>query len=60
MEKKSRIKEPKVRKQWIHVYTAHLEDLIAEAIMDCYDEYEQTMGFFCVIEENLKSIKKRL
>ena len=31
----------------------HLDKLIEEATVDCYDEEEQASGFFAVIEENL-------
>jgi hypothetical protein len=32
---------------------AHLDELIAEAIVDAYDEHEQLSGFHVMIEENL-------
>jgi len=32
---------------------ARLEELIAEAIVDAYDESEQRVGFFTMIEDNL-------
>lgn len=32
---------------------AHLDALIEEATVDCYDEEEQATGFFTVIEEKL-------
>jgi len=31
----------------------HLDKLIEEAIVDCYNEEEQGTGFFTMIEENL-------
>jgi hypothetical protein len=31
----------------------HLDKLIEEAIVDCYDKEEQASGFFTMIEENL-------
>ena len=30
-----------------------LDGLIEEAIVDCYDEYEQAAGLFTMVEENL-------
>ena len=33
---------------------ARLEALIAEAVLDAYDESEQTVGFLTMIEENLR------
>lgn len=53
LRKNEKTRNKKLRKQWIHLPTAHLEDLIAEAIMDCYDEHEQLIGFFTMIEDNL-------
>ena len=35
------------------VATAELDKLIAEAIVDCYDESEQTSGFYTMLEESL-------
>ena len=32
---------------------AQLDELIEEAIVDCYDEEEQASGFFTMIEDNL-------
>ncbi len=32
---------------------AHLDDLIEEATVDCYDEDEQASGFFAIIDDNL-------
>ncbi|GAA0405787.1 hypothetical protein Acor_41280 [Acrocarpospora corrugata] len=32
---------------------AHLDELIAQAIVDAYDEHEQLSGFHVMIEENL-------
>ena len=29
------------KKQWIHLASAHLDELLAEATVDCYDEYEE-------------------
>ena len=33
--------------------SAQLDELIEEAIVDCYDEEEQASGFFAAIEDNL-------
>ncbi|MDJ0764256.1 MAG: hypothetical protein QNJ97_14845 [Myxococcota bacterium] len=33
---------------------AHLEDLIEEATVDAYEEFEQTTGLFTMIEEHLE------
>ena len=30
-----------------------LDELIEEAIVDCYDEYEQAAGLFTMVEQNL-------
>jgi Calcium binding len=32
---------------------AQLDELIEEAIVDCYDEEEQATGFFAIIDDNL-------
>ena len=32
---------------------AHLDELIAEATVDCCDEEEQASGFYAIIEDNL-------
>ena len=32
---------------------AHLDELIEEATVDCYDEEEQASGFFSIIEDNV-------
>jgi len=34
-------------------HNAHLDTLIAEAIMDAYNESEQTVGFYTMIENSL-------
>lgn len=40
--------------RWVGSSTeAHLDALIAEAIVDCYNEDEQITGFLTMIEENL-------
>ena len=37
-----------------HRSAAELDELIAEAIVDCYNESEQKTGFYTMIEENLE------
>ncbi|GAA1656609.1 hypothetical protein GCM10009828_103070 [Actinoplanes couchii] len=32
---------------------AELESLVAEAVVDCYDEHEQLSGLFAMIQDNL-------
>jgi hypothetical protein len=32
---------------------AELDALVAEAVVDCFDEHEQLSGFFVMIEDNL-------
>ena len=32
---------------------ARLDELIEEATVDCYNEFEQISGFFCALEEHL-------
>jgi hypothetical protein len=32
---------------------AHLDELIEEATVDCYDDEEQATGFFTIIDDNL-------
>jgi len=34
--------------------SAHPDELIEEATVDCYDEEEQASGFFSVIEDNVR------
>jgi hypothetical protein len=34
--------------------SARLERMISEAIVDCYNESEQAMGLFTMVEENLR------
>jgi hypothetical protein len=36
-----------------HLDEAHLDELIEEATVDCYDEEEQASGFFAIIDDNL-------
>jgi hypothetical protein len=44
---------PKVRKAPQPPSIQHLQELIEEAIVDAYDEYEQRTGFSTMIEEHL-------
>jgi len=41
------------RKKADRVSTAHLDKLIAEATVDCYNESEEVTGIFTMLEENL-------
>jgi hypothetical protein len=41
------------KKRIIPSKTAHLENLIAEATVDCYNESEEISGIFTMMEENL-------
>jgi calcium binding protein len=45
--KNSSDRHPKLSKQ-------QLEELVEEAIVDAYNESEQTVGFFTMMEDNLK------
>ena len=38
---------------FLHSGTAHLDNLIAEATVDCYNESEEVTGIFTMLEENL-------
>ena len=50
---KSKTKKPKQRKQWVHLPSVRLDELIAEAIVDCYNESEELTGIYTMIEDNL-------
>ena len=41
------------RKKAARSDTAHLDELIAEATVDCYNESEEFTGIFTMLEENL-------
>ena len=41
------------KKRVIPSKTAHLDNLIAEATVDCYNESEEITGIFTMMEENL-------
>lgn len=51
--RKSKTKKPSPRKQWVHLPTARLDEMISEAIVDCYNEFEELTGIYTMIEENL-------
>jgi hypothetical protein len=46
-------KQVRPRKKAVRSDTAHLDELIAEATVDCYDESEEITGIFTMLEENL-------
>lgn len=50
---KSKTKKPKQRKQWVHFPSARLDELIAEATVDCYNDSEELTGIYTMIEDNL-------
>ncbi len=46
-------KQGRPRKRAVRSDTAHLDELIAEATVDCYNESEEVTGIFTMLEENL-------
>lgn len=44
---------PRKRGRGKRASDAHLDELIAEAIVDCYDESEAVTGLFTMLEESL-------
>ena len=46
-------KQGRPRKRALRSDTAHLDELIAEATVDCYNESEEITGIFTMLEENL-------
>ena len=46
-------KQVRPRKKAVRSDTAHLDELIAEATVDCYNESEEITGIFTMLEENL-------
>ena len=46
-------KQVRPRKKAVRSDTAHLDELIAEATVDCYNESEEVTGIFTMLEENL-------
>ena len=50
---KNKPKKHTSQKRLISSKTAHLDKLIEEATVDCYDESEEIGGIFTLMEENL-------
>ncbi|HXQ37206.1 MAG TPA: calcium-binding protein [Anaerolineales bacterium] len=50
---KVRSSRRKTARKNLRRHNAHLDALIAEAIMDAYNESEQTIGFYTMIENSL-------
>jgi hypothetical protein len=46
-------KQGRPRKSAVRSGTAHLDKLIEEATVDCYNESEEVTGIFTMLEENL-------
>ncbi len=46
-------KQSRPRKKAARSSTAHLDKLIEEATVDCYNESEEVTGIFTMLEENL-------
>ena len=46
-------KQSRARKKAVRSSTAHLDELIEEATVDCYNESEEITGIFTMLEENL-------
>ena len=46
-------KQGRPRKRAVRSSTAHLDRFIEEATVDCYNESEETIGIFTMLEENL-------
>ena len=46
-------KQGRPRKNAVQSVTTHLDKLIAEATVDCYNESEEVTGIFTMLEENL-------
>ena len=46
--------EQRPKKRSTRLSEVKLDALIREAVVDCYDDAEQVMGLFTMIEENLK------
>ena len=53
MPKALKKKEGGSRKSTDRLSTAHLDKLIEEATVDCYNESEEVTGIFTMLEENL-------
>ena len=46
-------KQKRTRKRATRARSLHLDRLIAEAMVDCYNESEEVTGIFTMLEENL-------
>jgi len=46
-------KQSRLGKRAVRSSTAHLDKLIEEATVDCYNESEEVTGIFTMLEENL-------
>jgi len=53
MPKALKKKQGGSRKKAVRSSTAHLDKLIEEATVDCYNESEEVTGIFTMLEENL-------
>ena len=53
MPKAPKAKHGRSRKNAVRPSTAHLDKLIEEATVDCYNESEEVTGIFTMLEENL-------
>ena len=53
MPKAVKKKQGVSRKSADRLSTAHLDELIEEATVDCYNESEEVTGIFTMLEENL-------
>ena len=51
--KKSKPRNKKTKDQTNTISTSRLDEMIDEAIIDCYNESEQATGLFTMLEENL-------
>ena len=53
MPKAPKAKHGRSRKSAVRSSTAHLDKLIEEATVDCYNDSEEVTGIFTMLEENL-------
>src|SRR5438132_7350700 len=49
----TRIRKRKAKRSRTRLSKARLDRLVEEAIVDCYNEYEQVTGLYTMIEDNL-------
>jgi len=49
----NKAKQGRPRKRAVRLSTFHLDKLIEEATVDCYNEFEEITGIFTLLEENL-------